>query len=233
MVATRFTLGLLAGLACALTAAAAEVRGRIVRVDLDKNELQLEARRPVRGQSLTLTLGPKTEVLFGKQAGALTDLAANRRARIVYEDRDGRPFAQVIHVLGPRPARTPARTPARADGNAVTGVLRRVALTDREVVVIGPGARGPETETTVAVPEGARITRGDKVIAFDALKEGEQVKVLVERKGGGMVAVSIHVGPGEPPAMRGRADLIPRLRRALQAADAILEQIEKDREKKP
>jgi hypothetical protein len=229
MVATRFTLGLLAGLACTLTGAAAEVRGRIVRVDLDKNELQLEARRPVRGQPLTLALGPKTEVFFGNQAGALTDLEANRRARIVYEDRDGRPFAQTIRVLGPRPARTPARAPAQADGNVVTGVLRRVALTDREVVVIGPGPRGPQTETTVAVPEGARITRGDKAIAFDALREGEQVKVLVGRKEGGMVAVSIHAGPGDPPAMRQRAGMIPRLRRALQVADAILEQIEKNR----
>jgi hypothetical protein len=233
MVATRFTLGLLAGLACTLTAAAAEVRGRIARVDLDKNELQLETRRLLRSQTMTLTLGPKTEVLFGKQAGALTDLAAGRRARISYEDREGRPFAQVIHVVGLRPTPTPTPAPAKADGNAVTGVLRRVALTDREVVVIGPGPKGPETETTVAVPEGVRITRGDKAIAFDALREGERVQVSVERKRGQAVALSIHVGPGAPAAMPERADLIPRVRRVLRAADAILEQIDKSRGKQP
>ena len=56
--------------------------------------------------------------------------------------------AAELRVVAASPA---ANVPANAD--AVTGVLRRVAYSDREVVVIGPGPKGTETETTVAVPE--------------------------------------------------------------------------------
>src|SRR5436309_13567177 len=94
MLATRFSLSLCVGLALTLTASAAEVRGRIVHVDLKKNELQIEGRRPVRGQSLTLTLDPQTQVLLGSQAGTLNDLTAGRRARITYEERDGQRVAR-------------------------------------------------------------------------------------------------------------------------------------------
>ena len=121
---------------------------------------------------------------------------------------------------------------AGTDPNVVAGVLRHVGITDREVVVIGPGAKGSETETTVSVPEGVRITKGDKSIQLDALHEGDQVTVKVERRQGRAVAVSVHVGP-LANAMRERPNLIPRLRQALQAADQVLQQIERSKQQEP
>jgi hypothetical protein len=110
----------------------------------------------------------------------------------------------------------------------VTGTLQRVALTDREVVVIGPGAKGPRTETTIAVPEKTPITRNGKTIAFDALKEGELVTVKAQSQKGQLSAISIQVGPASaaesaPPSLRA---LIPRLRQALKFADDLLRQME-------
>jgi hypothetical protein len=223
MLATRFSLSLCVGLVLTWTASAAEVRGRIVHVDLKKNELQIESRRPVRGQSLTLTLDPQTQVLLGSQAGTLTDLTAGRRARITYEERDGQRVARMVRLLALRPGQGAAGT----DSNVVAGILRRVGVSDREVVVVGPGARGPETETTVSVPNGVRITRGDKSIQLDALHEGEQVTVKIDRRPGRVVAISVDVGP------LGGRPVIPRLRQGLQAADQVLQQIQRNKQKEP
>jgi hypothetical protein len=223
-----FALGLVLGVA-ALPAVAApvapEVRGVISRVDLDKMELQLEGRGlGVRGMPLTFTLDKDTQVLFGKDAGALSDLAVGRRARIAAEQQEGRSLAKVIHVVGARPA-APATRP---DGNAVTGVLQRVAQTDREIVVIGPGARGPETETTISVPEAAKILNGDKAMPFEELKEGVKVTVQVEKRDGRLVAVTVQAGAGAA-APAGQSNVIPRLRMLLWLADQVLDRIEKER----
>jgi hypothetical protein len=213
----RFALGLVLGLTCGAAACADEVRGRIVGVDLDKHQVRIEGRARARGQTLTLLLDDKTQVSFGAQAASAADLTAGRRARVVYEDRAGKKVATAIRVLGPRPA-------APADANTITGTLQRVAPTERELVVVGPGAKGPETETTVTVPEGVKILKGDKTLTIDVLKEGEQVTVKVDRRGGRPKAVSVHVGP--LPAAAERSDVIPRLRTALQIADMILQQME-------
>jgi hypothetical protein len=216
----RFAFALVLGLACGAAASADEVRGRIVGVDLDKHQVRIEGRARARGQTLTLLLDDKTQVMFGSQAATVADLTAGRRARVVYEERDGKMVATAIRVLGAAPAR-PA---AAADPNTVTGLLLRVAPTERELVVVRPGAKGPETETTVAVPEGVKILKGDKTLTIDVLKEGEQVTVKVDRRAGRPVAVSVQVGP--LPAAAQRSDLIPRVRMALQIADMILQQME-------
>jgi hypothetical protein len=221
---TRFALGLVLGLACGPAACADEVRGRIVGVDPDRHQLRVEGRGRFRGQTLTLQLDDKTQVSFGAAAAAVSDLTAGRRARVVYEDRDGKKVATSIRVLGPRPA---SAAPA-ADANTITGTLQRVAPTERELVVVGPGAKGPQTETTVTVPEGVKILKGDKALTIDVLKEGEQVTVKVDRRAGRPKAVSVYVGPA--PAAE-RSDVVPRLRTALKIADLILQQMEQNQKK--
>ena len=220
---TRFALGLVLGLTCGAAACADEVRGRIVGVDPDRHQLRVEGRGRFRGQTLTLQLDDKTQVSFGAQAAAAADLTAGRRARVVYEDRDGKKVATAVRVVGALPA-----SAAPADANTITGTLQRVAPTERELVVVGPGAKGPETETTVTVPEGVKILKGDKTLTIDVLKEGEQVTVKVDRRAGRPKAVSVHVGP--LPAAE-RSDVIPRLRAALQIADMILQQMEQSQKK--
>jgi hypothetical protein len=230
MKALRITLGLLAGLFFVTAASAAEARGRIIQINAEKTELQLEARGPWRGSVLDLTLGPKTQIFIGGQPGTLSDLAPGRRVRVVFEQRDGKSIARVIRSFGVRAAVTqsvPAAAPPK-EGDGVTGTLQRVALTDREVVVIGPGAKGPRTETTIAVPEKTPITRDGKDIAFEALKEGETVTVKTQSRKGQLSALSIRVGQAAatasaPPPRRA---LIPRLRQALKLADDLLRQME-------
>jgi hypothetical protein len=230
MAIQRCVLVLLTALAFVPPAFGAEVRGRIAKVDLDKNELVIEPLLR-RNPPVTLTLEKETQVLFGNQAGTPADLAEGRRARVEYEPRDGRMVARAIHVVGAAPARR-AVTPPPGDGLA--GVLRRVALTDREIVLIGPGAKGPETETTIAVPEGAKIFKDGKPVAFDDLKENETVRVQVEQRDGKLTAVQIQAGPVSvtvtPPPQQ---DAIPKIRGVLQMLDKVLEQMEKNRGPRP
>ena len=230
MSALRFCLGLLTGLVLVTAASGAEVRGRIVRINLDNNELRLDARGPLRGTVLDFTVGPKTQILIGGQPGKLSDLTPGRRVRVLYEERDGKSVAQVIRSPGVRAAATqpsPAVAPPR-EGEGVTGTLQRVSLADREVVVVGPGAKGSRTETTIAVAEKTPITRDGKEIAFEALKEGEMVTVRTQSLKGKLSAVSIQVGQAaattsaQPP----RRPLIPRLRQALKIADEWLRRME-------
>lgn len=216
MIANRFLLGLAAGLTCTLTAAAADVRGRITRVDLAKKELVVEGLGRFRGETLTLTLDAKTRVQFGAAAATAEDLVSGRRARITYDETGGRMVARVIRVRGPRPER------AAPAAGAVSGKLLRVALTDREVVVMAKGPKG-ETETTVAVPEKVRISRGGKALTLDDLKEGEVVTVRTEKRGGRLTAVSIQVGAGAA-TMSDRAQRIQQVRRVFKLIDAVLEQ---------
>jgi hypothetical protein len=107
--------------------------------------------------------------------------------------------------------------------------LIRVALTDREIVVIGPGPGGEaETETTLMVPEEARISRGEKAVQLEDLKEGERVVVKTEKRDGKWAAVSIQAGgPAAPAAARGRR--IERVRQILRMVDGFLEQLAEQR----
>jgi hypothetical protein len=237
MTALRFALSLTTGLVLVAAASADEARGLIVRIDPDKKELQMEGRGPRRGAMLDLKIEEKTRILIGGQPATLNDLAPGRRIRVVFEPRDGKAVAQVIRAFGlglaqPRPAPpSPANLPApRKAGDGMTGILQRVALTDREVVIIGPGPKGPRTESTIAVPEGVSIKKDGKDIAFDSLKEGETVTVKVEMRKDRLTAMLIQVGQAAAatagPAMPPRRPLIPRLRQALKVADELLREME-------
>ncbi|MGH7225265.1 MAG: hypothetical protein ACRELF_18745, partial [Gemmataceae bacterium] len=133
----------------------------------------------------------------------------------------------------PPPAAAPAAVPAKP-GEGVTGILRRIGLTDHEIVVIGPGAEGPKTETVLSVTKDTVITRDGKKIALDGLKEGETATVKAKKDKDRLTAASIQVGEGAAspaaPAAQGaappRRNLIPRVRRALQMADELLRQME-------
>jgi len=240
MTTTRFTFALIAGLTLTAAAPAETIRGVVSRVDLDKKELQLEGRgRGARGAGVLFALSDKTSVLFGDQVGALSDLETGRRVRIEYETTNAGAVAQVIHVLnGARPAASaiPDVPPVPAvptDGDALTGVLRRVGYSDREVVLVSPGAKGADAETTVAVPKSARIVKDGKEATLDDLKEGDGAAIQVEQKDGRPSALSIQVGPGiaTVPEKRG-AKVIPRIRKALQMVDQLLKGVE-DRDREP
>jgi len=233
MTAPRCVLVLLAGLAFAVTAQAATVRGIVTRVDPDKKLIELEGRgRGARGATLTFALSADARVMFGDQAGTLSDLEVGRRVRVEYEADGDRQVAQVIHVLGgPRPA-TPVVTVPPANGDAISGVLRHVGYSDREVIVVGPGAKGPDTETSVAVPESARIVRDGKDATLDDLKEGDAATVQVEKKDGRASALSIQVGPGAGPAATPKpaSKMIPKIRILLKVVDQVLQNMQ-DRDK--
>ncbi|HEY7428686.1 MAG TPA: hypothetical protein VH682_30935 [Gemmataceae bacterium] len=232
MTALRFSLSLAAGLILLTAASAEEARGRILKINPDKNELRLEGLGPWRGTVLDLKVGPKTEIVVGGQSATLNDLTLGQRIRVVYEQRDGKAVAQVVRSLGLlrllQPPPTRAMTPPLKEGEGVSGTLQRVAPTDREVVVIGPGTKGPQTETTIAVPEGTTITRDGKKIVLDDLKEGEMVTVRTESRKGRLTAVSIQAGKvaAAGPAMLPRRNIIPRLRQALKLADELLREME-------
>jgi hypothetical protein len=231
MTALRYSLSLVTGLLILSAASADEARGRIVQIDPDKKELRLETRAPVRGM-LDLKIDAKTRIFIAGQPATLDDLAPGRRIRVVFEPRGGKPVAQVIRSLGLNLLQPPAATrPAAAapkEGEGISGTLQRVAVTDREIVVIGPGAEGPQTETTIAVPEDTAIMREGKKITFDKLKEGETATVKTEMRKGKLTAVSIQVGQAAAAraAAPPRRNLIPRLRQALKLADELLREME-------
>jgi hypothetical protein len=200
-------------------ALAAEVRGVISKVDVDRHEIVLEGRgRGARGFTFTFTVDRDTKILFGEDPGQLADLSAGKRVRVSFEHRRDQDVALLIQAHGSPPAR--GTTPA-ASGDAITGTLQRVALTEREIVVVGPGPKGPETETTLAVPDKAQVTRGDKAIAFDDLKEGEKVAVTAEKRDGRLSAVAIHAGGGPAPAAA--AGKQARMQRVMQIVGQVLQ----------
>jgi hypothetical protein len=201
-----------------------EVRGRLASIDLEKKELVVEIGL-VRRSSFSFTLDADTQVLFGREAGTPSDLSPGQRVRVDYVERDGKAVARAIRVTGARAAPTPGPAP-KPDDKAVSGVLRRVAVTDREIVVIGPGAKGAETETTIQVPETAKIVKGGKATALEDLKEGDPARVEVDRRDGKMQATSVQVGPEVARPAAPKSQLIPRLRLALQIVDQILKQLE-------
>jgi hypothetical protein len=225
-------LGGLIVLALVGPAIADEVRGRIVTVDLGRKELVVHHGGRARGVDYRFVLDDQTQVLFGGEPGKLADLPTGRVARVSYEDRDGKPVARTIRVplplRGLTEAKTPPAVPGRPTGDAVTGTLQRIALTDREIVVLGPGSKGPQTETTIGVPEGAAISRDGKKIGLDGLQEGDAVTVMVERKEGQLTARSVQVGKTPPAAAAmQKDDVLPRVRQVLRIIDQILQQIEK------
>lgn len=218
------TLALLAGLAWVAPGRADELRGIIVRVDLNRKEVQVEGRGlGNRGLALTVTFDKDTRVYFGRDAGALADVKPGKRVRLLFDRQGNAPRARALHLFGSPPARTTETLP-RPDANTVAGVLQRVSYAEREVVVVGRGPKGMETETTVAVPKGVRVVEDGKVIPFDDLKDGRQAMIQTEKRDGKLLAKSIQVGAAAAAAESGGR--IGRLRRLLKVADRVLEMVE-------
>ncbi len=219
MKASRSVLAVLAGLVFSVPLFAEDFVGVITKMDPDKKELLLEGRLASRGRALTLVFDGDTQVMFGKQPGTPAELPIGKIVRVVYETRDSQQVARSIRVNGLRPNKPAA--PSSDKGSTITGILRRVALTDSEVVVIGPGAKGNDTETTVAVPQTARIMKGGKAITLESLKEDDQVSIVAEQRDGRLTATAIQVGPAPS------SDIVPKLRIAIKIADMLLQKMEK------
>ncbi len=239
MTALRISLSLAIGLLLLPAACAEEARGRIVKIDPDKKELRVESRRPRRGGVLDLKIDSKTEIFIAGQPAKLNDLIPGWRVRVVFEMQDGKPTAQVIRSLGLNLGQLQPAAPQSAaakNGDGLSGTLQRVSSLDREIVLIRPGAKGEDAETTIAVPEETAITRDGKKITLDDLKEGETVTVKTQSQKGKLTAVSVQVGkaaPEKPAAAPPRRNLIPRLRQALQRADELLREMEEQRKTAP
>ena len=201
MSARGYVLSVLTPLLLAVAASAAEVRGVIAKVDPDRSEVVVEGRgRGARGVTFTFTVDKDTRILFGQDPGKLTDLAPGKRIHVMFEVHGDRATALLIEAHGSPASAAPAPAPApAAPADAITGTLQRLALTEREIVVVGPGPKGPDTETTIAVPDSVRVTRGDKAIGFEELKEGEQVAVTAEKRNGKLTATGIYAGGAKPP----------------------------------
>jgi Cu/Ag efflux protein CusF len=222
-----FLLAVLAPWFLTVATVAAEVRGVISKVDLDKREVVVEGRgRGARGQTFTFRVDKDTRILFGQDPGELADLAAGKHVRVSFEHQGGQDVALLIQAHGSPAPRTTTSKPM-GSGDGITGTLMRVALTEREMVVVGPGPKGPETETTIAVPDRAQVTRGDQTIRFDELKEGEQVAVTAEKRDGKLTAVAIHAGGGKPPAAPAGKEA--RLQKVMQIVGQVLQQLEQMR----
>jgi len=203
---------------------AEQMRGVVTSVDVAKKELVIEGRGlGKRGKSFTFTFGKDVRILFGDEAGAIADLAGGQTIRITYEAKDGAQVATTIQVNG---ARRPAQ-PTGA-GETIAGVLRRVAYTEREIIVAASD-KGKEAYTTLPVAEDAKIARDGKGIAFDDLKEEERCSVKVEVRDSKKIAVSITIGAAESPKA-GKPDepsKIAKVRMILKIADAILEMVDR------
>lgn len=212
-------------------ASAEQVRGVISKVDAEQKELVIEGRGiGVRGAVIRFSLGKDTQILFGRQAGAIGDLSVGKQVNVSFETQDGKRVAVTINVSGSKPA-APAR-PVADDANTVSGLLRRIARTDREIILATPGEQGKEGYVSLPVPEDAKITRDDKAIQFDDLKEEEPAVVRTETRNGKKVAVAVMTGKTSAPAAMAQqpgdqASRIARLRQLLQLADMILERAEK------
>jgi hypothetical protein len=206
-------------------AQADQLRGVITSVDAAKNELVIEGRGlGKRGKLFTFTLGKDVRILFGDEKGALGDLGKDQTIRITYDTKDGALIATTIHVNGKRPIAVET-----VKGSELSGLLRRVAYTDREIILALPGDSGKETYTTLPVPEDAKIQRDGKAIAFDDLKEEERCAVMIEVRDGKKLAVSVRIGAGgaPPPAKPEEPSKIAKVRLILKLADAVLEMVEK------
>jgi hypothetical protein len=214
-----------ASLLLGLTVQAAEIRGVVLKTDTQKNQLTIEGRGlGVRGVILTFQLDKETPIqAAGRKPAKLTDLTPGRRVRVAYEMQGDRRVAFLVTLLGAAPS---SASPAE---NAVSGVLRRVSFTEREIVVISPASKGEgEVETTLSVPEDAKITKDQKPISFDDLKEGEQVLVQAEKRDGKLVAKSIQLGvaANAKPNPEPTQNKIEKLRSALKMLDFFLQMME-------
>jgi hypothetical protein len=272
MATKKLQLTLLIALAFPVVAAASEVRGVVSRIDPARKELVLDLRGiGVRGSVVSFVLAPQVQVTIGTNPANLTDIVPGKRVRVSVEMRDGKATVTSIHVVDilgtlqnlqqalpglqglpatpapPTPAAAPPNVPMPTPvADSVAGTLRRVAVTEREIIVASKGEGGREQYIVLPVPADGRISRDGKPVPLDDLKEGEAALVKTERRDGKLSAVSIEVGQAgqagakvdsssspivpvgsSSPASSSR---IGQLRRALQMIDLLLEQLEKQRE---
>ncbi len=184
----------------------ADVRGVVVRVDPEKNEVHLDQRGlGRRGRPLTVVLTPNTQFQVGRSPGRLSDVVVGKRLRIDLEEKDGKLFArsiQVVQILPLTPPTPPdaGHTPPPATREGVTGELRRVGYTDREVVVIGPGNKGPQTETILKVPDDVKVFQDGKPLPFEELPYGVLATIQTGQEKGKATARVIQVGKQVPEA---------------------------------
>jgi len=250
-----FTGAFIALLVSATAGYAEEFRGRITKIDPARKEIVVEGRGPTRGVALGFVLNTETRILFGREPAKLEDLQVGDRVRLLYENRDRRRVALSVTDLSllPRlaaPGNAPAPAPAEAvpapsapaanaptapalGPNMIAGRLARVGLTEKEIIVIGPGAQGAkETETTILIPSDVRISKDQKPLKLEELKEGEQVTVRTQKRDGHLVAAEIQSGgpataamPSTPPENA----RIQKIRQVLKMADWFLQQMEEQK----
>lgn len=206
----------------ALPVWADETRGIVSKVDPQKKEILIEARgKGMRGEHVLFSLDDNTRYLAGRRAAQLADVSPGRRVRIQYDSRDGKKLAARVELLG---GAAVASQPSALEDNAVAGTLRSIDRTEREIVVVAPGS-----EVTLAVAPDAVVTRDGKAIAFDDLKEEQQVAVKVEMQGDRRVAKAIVVGVKVDKEKHG----VERAREILKRIDEVLQQLEQRRQLRP
>jgi hypothetical protein len=189
---------------------AQEVRGVIIKVDPERKVLVLEGKnKGFKGEILHLKVRDDTEILIGRKPAKLSDLSSLRRVRVLFEPQgdelvairiSGINLGQLLSTLSalsterPGPADTVTQK-APEDVGPISGILRRVALTDREITLVRPGpSPNSEIETTLSVPQDVKVLRGQRPTRFEELKEGDQVSVTSEKRDGKLWAKSIEVG---------------------------------------
>jgi hypothetical protein len=229
MFANRFVLAAIALVGFTSLASAEHIRGVVVKIDGATGQLTIEARGVgVRGTVLTFTLDKDAQVLLGNQPAALKDVAVGKRVQVTYESKDGKRVAAMVHVNNLLGAVVPTDTrqaaPAK-DPSALTGKLRRVAYTDREIVLATPGQGDKESYISLPVASDAKITRDDKAIKFDDLKEEETAVVRTETRDGKKVATAVQVGKVTMDKPND-ASKVSRIREILKIVDALLEQVD-------
>jgi hypothetical protein len=283
---SRFSVGLMAMLWVA-PAFADEIRGTLLRISPEKQEVVIDVRERGgrRTTSYTLRIDGDTQVMLGRKPGKLADLTVGRRVRVLFEVQNGQAIVrsiigpgvitlnpELLEALGnigaasglnlgnlgiggmknnPPVAAPPQPIPvAPAGQTSVAGMMRRVSRTDREIVILGDPAPGkPPSETTVFVPNEAQITRDQRPVSFDDLKEGEAAVITAQPKNGRLEAQAVIIGqapvaaapgapvplaapPGAPPMQQGDSK-IARIRDVLRLVDGILEQFDQQRQPRP
>ena len=253
-----FSIAVIALFMAASLGRADEFRGKITKVDTAKKEVVVEGRGSARGVALGFVVNADTRIQLGREPAKFEDLQEGDRVRLLFENRNNERVALAIMDLSlrPRPApagnapggnasggnvpggNPPAGNPPAAPvtgPNTIAGKLIRVGLTEREIVIISPGAPGAkETETTLLVPSDVKITRDQKTLKFEELKTGEQVTIHTEKRDEHLVAATIQSG-GQPSAAAAMPPppsenrRIEKIRQALKIADWFLQQMDEQR----
>jgi hypothetical protein len=221
---TRKVIAAWAAALCILPAAyGSELRGVIREVDVKNQEIVIDGKNHgLRGVPVLLAIDGNTQITIGKRSAALADLSAGKRVRVFYDTQNGKAVARSITILGSQPGEPTPPQPLIADANTIGGTLRRLAVTEREIVVAT--ANDKDYGRTFIVPEDARIYRDQKPIHLEDLHEGEGVLVHVEHKDKEFLAKSIEAGTPLANAAKPKGkDRIERLRQLLKTLDTFLQ----------